>query len=202
MKIFFFLLSIALGIHMPTKTVAFVKDSIYLDALQYRQSSGRAGRRGFDVQGHVVFVDIPLAKIRHLIISAIPNIHAHFPTSVTFLIRLLQLCSNAKDSNDAIHRALIALECPLLSQLSSKKHLVDIQTRFHTLFTCDFLYRLNLINGKGDLIGLAGLLTHLHYFEPANILLVYLMDTQLFHVMQDPGEIIVILAYLFTNMPW
>ncbi|CAF4418621.1 unnamed protein product, partial [Rotaria magnacalcarata] len=49
---------------MPTKTVAFIKDSIQLDALQYRQSSGRAGRRGFDVQGNIVFIDIPMSKIR------------------------------------------------------------------------------------------------------------------------------------------
>jgi hypothetical protein len=187
---------------MPTKTVAFVKDSIYLDALQYRQSSGRAGRRGFDIQGHVIFVDIPLAKIRHLIISAIPNIHAHFPTSVTFLMRLLHLYSNAKDSNDAMNRSLIALECPFLAQSPLKQYLIDIQTRFHGLFTLDFLYRLNLINGKGDLIGLAGLLTHLHYYEPANILLVYLMDTKLFHVVKDRIEIMTIFAYLFTNMPW
>ncbi|CAF3268625.1 unnamed protein product, partial [Rotaria sp. Silwood2] len=191
-----------LGIHMPTKTVAFVKDSIYLDALQYRQSSGRAGRRGFDIQGHVIFVDIPLSKISHLIISAIPNIRAHFPTSVTFFMRLLHLCSNSKDSNDAINRSLIALECSLLAQSSMKHQFIDIQTRFHCLFTLDFLYRLNLINRHGDLIGLAGLLTHLHYFEPANILLVYLMDTKYFHLVKDEIKIMTIFAYLFTNMPW
>jgi hypothetical protein len=83
-----------------------------------------------------------------------------------------------------------------------KKDLIDIQTRFHSLFTLDFLYRLNLINGKEDLIVLAGLLTHLHYFEPANILLVYLMATQLFHVVKDPIETMTVFAYLFTNMPW
>ncbi|CAF1437690.1 unnamed protein product [Rotaria sp. Silwood1] len=123
---------------MPTKTVAFVKDSIYLDALQYRQSSGRAGRCGFDVQGHVVFVDIPLPKISHL--------------------------PNAKDSNDPINRLLIALQCSLLAQLSIKHQLIDIQIHFHGLFTLDFLYRLNLINQYGNLIALASLLTHLHYF--------------------------------------
>jgi hypothetical protein len=187
---------------MPTKTVAFVKDSIYLDALQYRQASGRAGRRGFDIQGHVIFVDIPLSKIRHLIISAIPNINAHFPTSVTFLMRLLHLCSNAKDSNDAINRSLIALQCSFLAQSSLKSRLIDIQTHFHCLHTLDFLYKLNLINGQGDLIGLAGLLTHLHYFEPANILLVYLMNTRFFHVVGDQFDIVTIFAYLFTNMPW
>ena len=90
---------------MPTKSVAFVRDTIYLDALQYRQASGRAGRRGFDVQGHVIFIDIPLPKVRHLLVSAIPNIHAQFPTLVTFLMRLLDLCSNAKDSTNAINQS-------------------------------------------------------------------------------------------------
>ncbi|CAM4889645.1 unnamed protein product [Rotaria socialis] len=194
--------TLALGIHMPTKTVAFVRDSIYLDALQYRQSSGRAGRRGFDVQGHVVFVDIPLPKVSHLITSAIPNIRAHFPTSVTFLLRLLHLCSTAKDSTDAINRSLITLQCPLLSQSSLNQNLIDIQTRFHSLFTLDFLYRLNLIDRHGNLIGLAGLLTHLHYHEPANILLVYLMDTRYFHIVKDGVGIMTVFAYLFTYMPW
>ncbi|CAF1056751.1 unnamed protein product [Adineta ricciae] len=194
--------TLALGIHMPTKSVAFIQDSIYLDALQYRQASGRAGRRGFDIQGHVIFIDIPLAKISHLFMSAIPNIHAHFPTSVTFLLRLLHLCANAKDVDDAINRSLIALQCSLMSQSPLKSQLIDVQTRFHCLFTLDFLYRLNLIDRQGGLVGLAGLLSHLHYFEPANILLIYLMDTRLFHEVRDQFEIITIFAYLFTNMPW
>jgi hypothetical protein len=59
-----------------------------------------------------------------------------------------------------------------------------------------------LINSQGDLIGLAGLSTHLHYFEPANILLVYLIDTKFFHGMNDVNEIVTVLAYLFTNDPW
>jgi hypothetical protein len=189
---------------MPTKTVAFVKDSIFLDALQYRQTSGRAGRRGFDVQGHIVFIDIPIPKIRHLIISAIPDIHPHFPTTLTFLMRLLHLCSTAKnrDKQDAINRSLIALQCPFMRQSPSKRDLIDIQLHFHCLHTLDFLHRLNLIDGKGALVGLAGLSTHLHYTEPANILLVYLINTRLFHEINDDIEIVAILARLFTALPW
>ncbi len=187
---------------MPTKTVAFVKDSIQLDALQYRQSSGRAGRRGFDVQGNIVFIDIPMSKIRHLTISAIPNIQTHFPTSVTFLMRLLYLCSNAEDKKDAINRSLITLQCPFNAQSSLTHRLIDVQIRFHCLHTLDFLYRLNFINNQGNLIGLAGLLTHLHHSEPASILFAYLMDTRLFHGMDDEEQIVNLLAYLFTNMPW
>ncbi|CAF1089835.1 unnamed protein product [Adineta steineri] len=145
---------------MPTKTITFVKNSIYFDALRYRQSLDRASHHGFE---------IPLSKIRHLIILVISNIHAHFLTSFVFLMGLFHLCSNTKDSNDAINRSLIALHCPFLTQ-SPVKHI------FIYLFTLDFFYRLDLINGQGDSIGLAGLLSHLHYFEPTDLLLVYLIQ--------------------------
>ena len=187
---------------MPTKTVAFVKDSMQLDALQFRQSSGRAGRRGFDVQGNIVFLDIPMSKIRHLTISAIPDIKTYLPSSVTFLMRLLHFNSKAEDKMDAINRSLIALQCPLNAQSIPTRHLIDLQLRFHCLHTLDFLYRLNLIDEQGNLIGLAGLLTHLHRFEPANILLTYLFSTGLFHQITDEEEIVNLLAYLFTNRPW
>lgn len=187
---------------MPTKTVAFVKDSIFLDALQYRQSSGRAGRRGFDVQGNVVFLDIPMSKIRHLTISAIPNIQTHFPSSVTFLMRLLYLHSNAEDKKDAINRSLVALQCPFAGHGSLKHQLVDLETRYHCLHSLDFLYRLNLVGEQGELVGLAGISAQLHKFEPANILLAYLIDTRVFHDLTDAEEMINVLAYLFTHRPW
>ncbi|CAF0924288.1 unnamed protein product [Adineta steineri] len=91
------------------------------------------------------------------------------PTSVTFLMRLLHLCTNIKDSNDAINRSLIALQCPFLTQ-SPVKHI------FIFVIYIKFFYRLYLISAQHDLIGLAGLLSHLHYFEPTNLLLVYLFE--------------------------
>ncbi|CAF4090528.1 unnamed protein product [Adineta steineri] len=57
------------GYSYANKKCCFVEGSIYFDALQYRQSPDRTGRRGFD---------IPLSKIYRLTISAISNIHAHF----------------------------------------------------------------------------------------------------------------------------
>ena len=131
--------------------------------------------------------------------SAIPNIHAHFPTSVAFLMRLLQLFSNGKDPDDAKNRALVALQCPFILQSEVKYDLVNAQLHFHTLYTLDFLHRLNLLDKRGNLIGLAGLASHLHYFEPVNILLVFLMATDLFRPSTNDEEIVAILARLFTK---
>ena len=49
---------------MPCRSVVFAGDSNMLNALQYRQMSGRAGRRGFDLLGHVIFYGLPLHSIK------------------------------------------------------------------------------------------------------------------------------------------
>jgi superfamily II RNA helicase len=52
---------------MPCQTVVMFGDSEELNAITYRQMSGRAGRRGFDKRGNVVFAAIPQHKVRHLL---------------------------------------------------------------------------------------------------------------------------------------
>ena len=59
--------TLALGIHMPCKTVVLVGGDQYVDALNYRQMSGRSGRRGFDNTGNVVFYGVPVPKISTLV---------------------------------------------------------------------------------------------------------------------------------------
>ena len=50
--------TLSLGINMPCATVVFSGDSVFLTALNFRQASGRSGRRGFDLLGNVVFQGI------------------------------------------------------------------------------------------------------------------------------------------------
>jgi superfamily II RNA helicase len=77
--------TLALGINMPCKTVVFAGDSQWLTPIMYRQMSGRAGRRGFDDTGNVVFLGIPPAKIWHLATAPLSQLHGHFPLSTTLV---------------------------------------------------------------------------------------------------------------------
>ena len=55
--------TLAMGINMPAKTSVFVSDAVYLNAMIFRQMAGRAGRRGFDLTGHTVFMAIQVCGI-------------------------------------------------------------------------------------------------------------------------------------------
>lgn len=57
--------SLALGIHMPFKTslVAGWKDSNQLNTMLFQQMAGRAGRRGHDTEGHVVFANLSWKRL-------------------------------------------------------------------------------------------------------------------------------------------
>ena len=64
--------TLALGINMPCVTTVFSGDSVFLTALNFRQASGRAGRRGFDLLGNVVFHCIDDSKMNRLLSSRLP----------------------------------------------------------------------------------------------------------------------------------
>lgn len=78
--------TLALGINMPCKTVIFSGDSVFLTALNFRQAAGRAGRRGFDIFGNVVFQQIPTAKVQRLISSRLPDLNGHFPITTNLVL--------------------------------------------------------------------------------------------------------------------
>lgn len=65
--------SLALGINMPFKTVIIAgwKNSNTFDSILYHQMIGRAGRRGFDTEGNLVFVNL---KWKNLITSQMDKI--------------------------------------------------------------------------------------------------------------------------------
>ena len=61
------------GVSMPFRTAVILDDN-NLDSMEYHQMAGRAGRRGKDKEGNVVFMGLSWDRIKELSISKIPNI--------------------------------------------------------------------------------------------------------------------------------
>jgi len=88
--------TLALGIHMPCKTVVVIGDSPFLNPLEFQQMSGRAGRRGFDTEGNVVFMGLNERKMRGLLTGKLPSMVGNFPLNVTMVLRLLLMVSDVR----------------------------------------------------------------------------------------------------------
>ena len=66
------------------------------------QMSGRAGRRGFDPVGNVVFFGVPYRKVQRLMTANIPELVGNFPINVSLVLRLLLMTSRGDDKKDAL----------------------------------------------------------------------------------------------------
>ncbi len=74
--------SLAFGVNMPFRTCIFCGEMRgTLDELMAQQMSGRAGRRGLDEQGNVIYAGIRVPMIRKIMIGKISNITGRkYPT--------------------------------------------------------------------------------------------------------------------------
>ncbi|CCW61448.1 unnamed protein product [Phytomonas sp. EM1] len=83
--------TLALGIHSPCRSVVLAGDHVLLNTTQFRQMMGRAGRRGLDFLGHLVFLGVSLKKITRLMTSGMTVIKGNAQMDVISQLRLLQL---------------------------------------------------------------------------------------------------------------
>lgn len=175
--------TLALGINMPCKSVVFAQNSVYLDALNFRQMAGRAGRRGQDLLGDVYFFDIPLPKIEKLIKSKVPELRGQFPLSISLILRLMLLASKADDPEDGKAKALSVLRHSLIS---FKRPRVTDMLKLYFLYSLQLLVKEGYIDQDGNPTGFAGLVSHLHYHEPSNLVFVSFLVRGLFHNLCQP----------------
>ncbi|XP_039731718.1 probable ATP-dependent RNA helicase DDX60 [Pteropus medius] len=178
--------SLALGINMPCKSVVFIEDSVFLNALNFRQMSGRAGRRGEDLIGNVFFYGIPLPKIERLLKSNVPKLKGQFPLSISLVLRLMLLIAKADDKEDAKAKALSVLQHSLMSFKQPK---IKCMLKFYFIYSLQFLATEGYLNSECIPTGYSGLVSHLHYHEPANFVLVSLLEKCLFHKLCIPINI-------------
>ena len=70
--------SLVFGISMPFRSVVIINDNKYqdnLDSMLYHQMIGRAGRRGLDKEGNIIFAGFSWTRIKQLTTSKHPNIN-------------------------------------------------------------------------------------------------------------------------------
>jgi len=153
---------LAMGINMPCKTVIFAGDNTQLTALNYRQAAGRAGRRGFDLIGNVIFHGVPLDSALRLISSRLPKLRGHFPMSTSLVLRLCILLSNSKDSEHAKTTINTLLRQPrlVIGAESNPK-----QVLHHLRFSIEYLRRKKLLGEGGSPLNYAAMAGHLYASE-------------------------------------
>lgn len=199
--------TLALGINMPCATVVFSGDSIFLTALNFRQAAGRAGRRGFDLLGNVVFQGISHGKICRLLSSRLPDLNGHFPVTTTLVLRLFSLLHESGDSPYAV-RAINSL-------LSQPRLYLDgpsfkDQVLHHLRFSIEYLRRQNLLSAQGAPINFSGLTSHLYFTENSSFALNALIKGEYFHelcseIQEKESHVLrtlmVVMAHLFGRRP-
>jgi hypothetical protein len=203
--------TLAQGIHMPCKSVVFAGDSVYLNSLNYHQCAGRAGRRGFDADGNVIFFGIKRSKISRLLTSNLPRLIGNSPTCLSLILRLFtMIAGHQKDEvrQDALSRALCLMENPLITSFTPN---IGSRLKLYFIFCTDYLARQGLINATGDPVGFARLASHMHYHEPYNLAFCYMLQRGVLHTVcrrTDKGliaeetmhDLLVLLSFLFGRM--
>ncbi|PNS19178.1 hypothetical protein CAC42_1914 [Sphaceloma murrayae] len=157
--------TLALGINMPCKTVVFSGDSIFLTALNFRQAAGRAGRRGFDLLGNVVFQNISREKVFRLVSSRLPDLNGHFPITTSLVLRLFTLLHDSKGSAYAKRAINSLLSQPRL--YLGGENFKD-QVLHHLRYSIEYLRRQHLLGPEGQPINFAGTVSHLYYTESSS----------------------------------
>jgi hypothetical protein len=200
--------TLALGINMPCKTVVFSGDSVFLTALNFRQAAGRAGRRGFDVLGNVVFQGINFSKVCRLLSSRLPDLNGHFPITTSLVLRLFSLLQETQHSPYATRAIDSLLSQPRLYLGGGEaKHKV----LHHLRFSIEYLRRQGLLSSTGVPLNFAGCIGHLSYVENAGFAFHALLKEGYFHSLcSDLGrnqndvllELMLVMAHLFGRLQW
>ncbi|KAF8146445.1 hypothetical protein K438DRAFT_507113 [Mycena galopus ATCC 62051] len=170
--------TLALGINAPAKTAVFCGDSPFLTALMYRQCSGRAGRRGFDLLGNVIFYGLPMERVQRLVLSRLPPLGGNFPLTPTLSLRLMNLLSGSNQAEGAVAAVQSILKLPRISFISN---IGQEQLSHHMRFSIEYLRRSGLLDKDGRPMDLFSMAAHLYYHEPSNFALVALLKSGALH---------------------
>jgi len=200
--------TLSLGINMPCKTVVFAGDYPSLTPLTYQQMSGRAGRRGNDDFGNVVFFGLPKHRVFTLISANITNLVGNQPITPSLTLRSLMSYYSANDlqKEDTAIRLAGLLNPSLLSSNKPKEIGDDYNLYGKYLFRAyiDFLHRMALVSEKSVPVDLAKVAAELFQVEPSNFFIcLFLLNGLLDKISEstDETDVLRLLSYIIEPVP-
>lgn len=205
--------TLALGIHMPARTVVIVGKSKYLDTTLFYQCAGRAGRRGFDSLGRVCLYGIDQATINRYMTSAPPNIMGSMGLKPSFLLRMLisyhETLKHSPEKEENVRTDYLrVLQQPLFvlgKIMPQSLHQVKHYFRYST----EFLLRNGYVDPNGTPLNFASFISRMHYHEPYNFMMTFFARNDMLHNLLKDEEIayekrleglLAVLAYFFGRI--
>ena len=99
-KVLFATETFAVGVNMPTRTIIFTElmkttneNRRFLNTAEYKQMSGRAGRRGLDKKGTVIILPLyeypNLLDLKNVMVKTMPHIDSKFKVDYDFCLKTL-----------------------------------------------------------------------------------------------------------------
>jgi superfamily II RNA helicase len=100
-KVLFATETFAVGVNMPTRTVLFTEltkptnnGKRFINTAEFKQMSGRAGRRGKDIIGNVIllpYYDFPdIGDLKEVMIKTMPSIKSKFQIDYYYVLKTIQ----------------------------------------------------------------------------------------------------------------
>ncbi|EFC39970.1 predicted protein [Naegleria gruberi] len=181
--------TLALGIHLPCKTVVMAGSSIYLTNSLFKQCCGRVGRRGIDQKGKVILYGLSKPRIRRYLLSEPISINGTVGLKPSFILKMFTSLNQAEQDlksgeknpfQDAFQRVL---EKPLFSINENTMIATQSQMSYFIRFHTEFLRQAMFLNKKCNPLQLSGLIGHLHYREPFNFLMAHFLQTRIFEML-------------------
>jgi len=168
---------------------------------QYRQCAGRAGRRGYDLLGRVVFYGISFDRVQRIILSKLPSLAGQFPLTSTLVLRLLNLMHGADSAPVTVKAVRSLLQMPQVIWDSQEG---EHQLLHHLRFSIEYLRRARLVDDEGRPMNLFGIAAHLYHTEPSNLALVTLLRAGVIHkicsnesMIQAKQDLLILFCHLF-----
>lgn len=139
-KVLFATETFAVGVNMPTRTVVFTEltkptnlSKRFLNTAEFKQMSGRAGRRGKDIHGNVIllpYYEFPeLSNLKSVMLQSMPSITSKFDIDYYYVLKTISINSEIyeksllqNEQNDSIKSELFNL-----NELKNKLNMIQDQ---------------------------------------------------------------------------